>query len=312
MRNPVTIDCDYLLPRFAAAYLLVEKKSAAFVENNTAHAIPKLLKALSENGLSPKDVEYVVITHVHLDHAGGTSALMKACPNAICLAHPRAAKHVRDPAKLIAGAKAVYGEKRFEQLYGEIEPVPANRVREMADGEVLRWGEREWEFLHTRGHAKHHFCLWDSKVDGIFTGDAFGICYPDLQAGGLFAFASTSPTDFEPQFARGAAHQIAARAPRAYPTHYGEVGNVKAVAQMLVEWIDFSESLVGKAKSSSLSDEELPAFCQQSLDARFRSEMEKRNVFSSEAWARLAIDRELNAAGLAHAAVRARHDKLPT
>jgi glyoxylase-like metal-dependent hydrolase (beta-lactamase superfamily II) len=150
-----TIDCDYIRPNFAAAYLLREGNRAAFIDNNTAHSVPLLLKALENSGLTPEQVDYVIITHVHLDHAGGSSALMKACPNAKLLAHPRAVPHVVDPRRLIAGARAVYGDETFEKLYGVIEPIAAERVRAVNDGEAIIWGAKMLRFFHTRGHANH-------------------------------------------------------------------------------------------------------------------------------------------------------------
>src|SRR5262245_32932848 len=117
-RSVVTIDCDYIRPRFAAAYLRVAGDEAAFVETDTAHAAPKLLAALAEQGLSPEAVRWVIVTHVHLDHAGGAGAVMRACPNATLLAHPRAARHLVDPSKLTASAIQVYGDARFRDLYG--------------------------------------------------------------------------------------------------------------------------------------------------------------------------------------------------
>src|SRR4051812_2894369 len=116
MSSVTTIDCNYLAPEFAASYLLHQDGQAAFVDNNTAHAVPLLLAQLRREGLAPEQVAYVIITHVHLDHAGGTSVLMKACPNATLLAHPRATKHIIDPAKLVASARKVYGDALFEKL----------------------------------------------------------------------------------------------------------------------------------------------------------------------------------------------------
>ncbi|MBY0370332.1 MBL fold metallo-hydrolase, partial [bacterium] len=113
-----TIDCGYCFDDFAASFLLVEGNRAAFVETNTAHAVPRFLEALRKRGLGPEAVDYIVVTHVHLDHAGGTAALAAACPQARVLAHPRAARHLKDPSKLVASAKAVYGEERFSELYG--------------------------------------------------------------------------------------------------------------------------------------------------------------------------------------------------
>ena len=156
------------------------------------------MEVLKKEGLKPEDVQYLIITHVHLDHAGGSSALLKACPNAVLLAHPRAATHIIDPTKLIKSARLVYGESAFEKLYGEIEPVASARVRVMNDGETVQFGSRNLHFFYTRGHANHHFCILDSGSEGIFTGDSFGLAYPALQKNGLLIIPSTSPTDFNP------------------------------------------------------------------------------------------------------------------
>src|SRR5690242_7173105 len=118
-----TIDCHYVMPNFAAAYLLADQGKAAFVDNNTTHSVPTLMNALKQRGLEPKDVQFIMVTHVHLDHAGGTSALATLCPNAVVLAHPRAAPHLIDPRKLVSSARAVYGDAIFDQLYGKIDPI---------------------------------------------------------------------------------------------------------------------------------------------------------------------------------------------
>ena len=126
---PITIDTQYLFPKFAAAYLVTEPDRAFFIENNTTRSIPTLLQTLHRSGFRNEQVEYVIVTHVHLDHAGGTSALMKACPHAVLLAHPRAAPHMIDPSRLVQSARQVYGDQEFEKLYGQIDPVDPKRVR---------------------------------------------------------------------------------------------------------------------------------------------------------------------------------------
>src|SRR5699024_856348 len=215
-----------------------------------------------EQGLTPEQVEYLIITHVHLDHAGGTSKLAKACPNATVVAHPRAAPHVIDPSKLVASASAVYGEAEFERLYGRIEPVAEARVKVMEDDETLRFGGRELRFLHTRGHANHHFCIKDSASGAIFAGDAFGLIYPALQAEGTFAFPSTSPTDFEPDLARDSIRRLVEEKPsRLYLTHFGAVTDVDTAAGQLTRHLDFAERLRDDAEASDLPDEALTDYC---------------------------------------------------
>ena len=295
------LDCAYCFDEFAASFLVVEGQGTAFVETNTAHAVPLLLRALAQRGFSPASVQYIVITHVHLDHAAGTAALARACPNARVLAHPRAARHLRDPAKLVAGATAVYGAARFAELYGAIEPVPADRIREMADGEAIDFGRRRWKFLHTRGHANHHLVLWDSELQATFTGDAFGVLYPTLQGRGLFIFPSTSPTDFDAEQAHLSIDRIASQpGDRAFLTHFGELRGLKKAAEQLHDWIHFSEEL--RQKAALLSPEAAGVLCQQAIDERFEKEMRDRKIWSDAHWKLTQIDRELNAAGLAHAA----------
>jgi glyoxylase-like metal-dependent hydrolase (beta-lactamase superfamily II) len=299
----ITIDCDYVQPRFAAAYLIVDGDRAAFVDNNTAYAVPKLLAALRQAGLRPEQVEYVIITHVHLDHASGSAALMEACPRATLLAHPRAAPHMIDPSKLAASARQVYGAETFAKLYGELAPIPAARVRALDDGAKVALGSRALTFLHTRGHANHHFCIHDSGSDGVFTGDSFGLCYPVLQDRGLFIFPSTSPTDFDPDEARQSLTRITGTgARRAYLTHFGEVTDLAAAEAQLRRHLDFSGGLLERAAASSLADDELDAFCFKELTVYFES----LRPFTAAERQLLDLDLKLNADGIAHVARKRR------
>lgn len=307
MEQPRIIDCDYLLPEFAASYLLIEGDEAAFVETNTARAVPRLLSALEREGLRPEQVRWVIITHVHLDHAGGASALMAACPNATLLAHPRAARHMIDPSRLVASAQKVYGEQEFARMYGRIDPIPEARVRVMEDGEKLSWGSRTLAFFFTRGHANHHFCIHDSASDGVFTGDSFGLCYPALQSRGTFVFPSTSPTDFAPEEAMASVRRIAATGSRAYLTHFGEVADRARAADQLLEHLSFSEALMKEAMAREETGEALTAFCHGELRTRFQSALERHGLPTDEAtWKLLKLDLDLNAQGIAYAAEKSR------
>jgi glyoxylase-like metal-dependent hydrolase (beta-lactamase superfamily II) len=304
---PTTIDCNYLAPQFAAAYLIAESDRALFVENNTAHATPFLLQALKETGLKPEQVEYLIVTHIHLDHAGGTSKLLQACPNAKVLAHPRAAPHLIDPTKLITSARHVYGDANFDRLYGEILPIDSARVRIMQDQEVLPFGSRSLKFIYTRGHANHHFCIFDSESEGIFTGDSFGLAYPALQKSGLFIFPSTSPTDFDPNEARLSIQKILdSGAKRAFLTHYGSIGDLKGAADQLRMHLDFSEKLLESAIQSSEPDAALDEFCQKQIYSYFQTLLSNQGLATPEVWDLIKMDLELNAAGIAHIARKRR------
>jgi len=295
-----TIDCNYVVPEFAASFLLTEGNEAAFIENNTAHSVPILLAALSKKGLKPSDVRYVIVTHVHLDHAGGSSMLMKACPNATLLAHPRAAKHLIDPEKLVSSARQVYGAEVFDRLYGTIEPIAESRVRTMSDGETLTWGTRTLTFLHTRGHANHHFCVLDSASRAIFTGDSFGLAYPALQKHGLFIFPSTSPTDFDPVEAKASVERIAScGATSAYLTHFGPITDLAGARTQLLAHLDFSEKLLHDAADSTLPDSELSDFCLKALRSHFKEAVNAHGKL-------IKMDLQLNADGIAHVAKKLR------
>lgn len=293
---------------FAAAYLMREGDRAAFVETNTNRAVPRLLSALEAEGLGPDTVEYVIITHVHLDHAGGASALMEACPNATLLAHPRAAPHVIDPAKLVKSAQAVYGEDEFHKMYGEIRPVPAERVRIMQDGETLSFGERTLTFLHTRGHANHHFCVLDSH-SGIFTGDSFGLVYPALQSDGLFAFPSTSPTDFDaPEAKRSLDRILATGAERAFLTHFGEQRELQAIAAELHRQLDIYGALADEAFESDLDSDAIEELCQKRVRALFDELLAGHGLAGDKAVRELLeTDMDLNAQGVAFSVAKRRH-----
>jgi len=304
-RRVTVIDCDYVEPEFAAAFLLREGDEAAFVETNTTPAVPKLLSALAESGIKPEAVRYIIVTHVHLDHAGGASKLLASCPNAKILAHPRAARHLIDPSKLVASARAVYGNAVFEKLYGEILPIPGDRVQEMADESTIAFGSSQLRFLHTRGHAKHHFCILDPGSAGIFTGDSFGLRYPRLQKAGLFLFPSTSPTDFEPEEARKSAVRIArSGAETAFLTHFGEVHDLSACESQLLEGIDLHEQVLHELRR--FPEESVEALTEkgfQALRAGFAQKLGGRGWNLSDSELRfLDLDLKLNSAGLVHVA----------
>lgn len=310
MNDVITIDCHYLeRPQLAAAYLIVEGDEAAFVDNNTNHAMPHLLGALDEAALRPEQVRYLIVTHVHLDHAGATATLARACPNATVIAHPRAAPHLIDPSKLVASASKVYGEAEFERLYGTIGPVAEDRVLEMADGEGLRFGNRELTFLHTRGHANHHFCIADSATDSIFSGDAFGLHYPALQAAGPFAFPSTTPTDFDGELAIEAVRRIVALQPsRVYPTHFGEVTAIETTAAQLIRHLEFAQALMLDAERSEHPDDRLYDYVLPRLRDYYAGLLDGLGELGRrrETWELLALDLDINAQGLAFAANKRR------
>lgn len=222
-------------PGMACCYLLERGEDLAFVDCGTAPGVPRLLALLAARGLARERVRYVIPTHVHLDHAGGAGLLMRELPRAGLVAHPRGARHLIDPAKLIAGASAVYGAEAVARMYGEIAAVEPARVRTPGDGERLPFGAGALQFLDSPGHARHHFCVWDEASRGFFTGDSFGLSYREFDtAAGAFVMPTTTPVQFEPDAWRQTLDRLLSFAPqRMYLTHYGRVEDVERLAEAL-------------------------------------------------------------------------------
>lgn len=239
--NGITaIDTDYVRPLLDASHLIVEKGRAAFVDTGVNHSVPLLIDALHRADLDPADVEFVFLTHVHLDHAGGAGLLMRQLPNAVAVVHPRGAPHMIDPARLIKGSQAVYGEDTYRSMYGEILPIDAGRVRSVDDGQVIELEGRPLQCIFTEGHARHHYCLADPASSGVFTGDSFGISYRELDTiHGEFIYPTTTPVHFDPPAAHAAIERIMAEQPRQlYLTHYSRVTDVERLAGDMHRRID--------------------------------------------------------------------------
>jgi glyoxylase-like metal-dependent hydrolase (beta-lactamase superfamily II) len=235
------VDTGYVRPRLAAAYLVRGADSAAVVETGHAAAVPRILAALAAQGLSREDVSHVFVTHVHLDHAGGAGALVRELPRATLVAHPRAARHLVDPAKLVAGTIEVYGEERFRALYGEVVPVPAARAVEAPDGFSVDLGRLPLRALDAPGHARHHYVLLDEASRGFFTGDSFGLSYRETDGpAGPFLFPTTTPVQLDPPALHATIDRMVAERPaRMYLTHYGAIeGDVAAFAAQLHRALD--------------------------------------------------------------------------
>jgi glyoxylase-like metal-dependent hydrolase (beta-lactamase superfamily II) len=238
IRHPhgiTAVDAEYEFHGFAAAHIIVQDGRAMIVDVGTSHSVPYLMAALAELGVAPEAVDYLFVTHVHLDHAGGAGTLMRRLPKARALLHPRGAPHLIEPEKLVAGTKAVYGEATYARVYGDIAPIAAERVGETRDGERLRLGTREFEILHTPGHALHHHALVDLGARSVFTGDTFGISYRAFDTErGPWALVASTPTQFDPAQLRQSVDRIAAYQPEAvYLMHYSRVREVQQLAAEL-------------------------------------------------------------------------------
>ena len=229
------VDTEYVHPGHAAAHIVQHRGRAAFVDVGTNDSVPYLLAGLEALGIARESVDYLLLTHVHLDHAGGAGRLMRELPNAVAVLHPRGGPHMIDPAKLIAGSQAVYGDERFRRLYGDILPIAAERVRVTRDGDMLSLAGRELEILHTPGHALHHQVFVDRAHACIFTGDTFGLSYRELDSPrGAFIIPTTTPTQFDPEQLIASVERLLSYSPEAmYLMHFSRVTDVPRLGESL-------------------------------------------------------------------------------
>lgn len=266
------VDTEYLHPGHAAAHIVQHRGRAAFVDVGTNDSVPYLLAGLEALGIARESVDYVLLTHVHLDHAGGAGRLLRELPNAAAVLHPRGAPHMIDPAKLIVGVRAVYGEERFRRFYGDLVPIAAERVRVTRDGDTLSLAGRELEILHTPGHAMHHQCFVDRAHACIFTGDTFGLSYRELDSPrGALIIPTTTPTQFDPEQLIASIDRLLSYSPEAmYLMHFSRVTDVARLA----------ESLQGQVR-------ELARIAEQSAAAPDRAAAIRSRM--SDLWRELAV-----------------------
>lgn len=294
------IDTEFADTRLMdASHLIVDNGEAAFVDVGSNFSIPVLLAALDELGIAREQVRYVCVTHVHLDHAGGAGQIMRDLPRATLVVHPRGARHMIDPSALYEGARQVYGTEMMKQHYGELIPVPAERVLEVRDGDTLPLGKRTLTFLDTPGHALHHYCLYDNKARAVFTGDTFGISYRSLDSDkGPFIFPAATPVQFDPPRAHESIDRICALKPRAiYLTHFSEVTNIDDLAQQLHSDLDAYAAIGRKHMAAKPDDQAI----RRDLKTRFAERLTAHGCVMDDAALEqaLGMDMTLNAQGIA-------------
>lgn len=295
----IAFDAGYVRPILAAIHVIVESGRVAFVDTGSNDSVPNAQAALEKLELDAAAVDYVILTHIHLDHAGGAGSMMAAFPNAKLVVHPRGARHMAEPSQLVAGVTAVYGDAYVRRVYGEIIPVPAGRIIEASDGCTLSLAGRELLFLDTPGHARHHICIVDRKTGGIFSGDLFGLSYREHDVDGRpFIFPTTTPTQFEPEAMHASIDRLLSFKPEAiYLTHYGRVVDVEPLANDLHRRLD---ALVGYAMQASGTGEQRHTMLKAMLTTYLFDELQAHGcpLPSGRILELWETDLELNAQGL--------------
>lgn len=215
--------------RYTAAYLL-RADEPAIVETGPTTSVEHVVAGLERLGIGPNDLAHIVVTHIHLDHAGGVGRLSSAFPRATVWVHERGAPHLADPARLVASATRIYGEGQMASLFGPVDPVAPERLRSVGDGDRIGLGGRLLDVLATPGHANHHIALVDSDTGAVFTGDALGIHVPDLKV----LRPATPPPDFDIELAIESIERIRVRARTSLVlfSHFGPVTDVDRICEL--------------------------------------------------------------------------------
>jgi glyoxylase-like metal-dependent hydrolase (beta-lactamase superfamily II) len=298
-RGIYAVDSVYDRRLQTAIHLLIEGGRAAVIDTGTSHAVPHVLAALASLGVSAEQVDFVVLTHVHLDHAGAAGQLMARFPNAQLTVHPRGARHMTDPSRLMAATEAIYGAEETRRVYGEVLPVPRDRVIETGEGATLRLAGRELLFLDAPGHARHHVVVRDSSTGHIFAGDTFGLSYRELDRDGRqFSFPTTSPSQFDPPALHRSIDRMLALGPQAlYVTHFGMLTNLTVLAADLHRLIDAHAALGERHRGAGAERKRLLTEGVTSLVLGERERQEWR-LPREKVLEIFALDIELNAQGL--------------
>ncbi|HEC63637.1 MAG TPA: MBL fold metallo-hydrolase [Candidatus Acetothermia bacterium] len=212
---------------------LIRGEGAALVEAGTSLAVPRILTALEELGISRGKVRWIFVTHVHLDHAGGAGVLVRQLPQARVVVHPRGARHLADPRRLLSSVRQAVGD-RFP-LYGEAIPIPEEQLYVPEDGEVFPVGKHRIRAVDAPGHAPHHLCFFEETQGLLFTGDAAGLWLDGR------LFPATVPPSFDLELSLATLERISALDPKVVCyTHFGPRSGAEGLreyAELLLQWL---------------------------------------------------------------------------
>jgi glyoxylase-like metal-dependent hydrolase (beta-lactamase superfamily II) len=288
---------DLGMPNRTGSYILAEEKNA-IIDTGASPSIEYILEGLASLHIKPEDIHYIIVTHIHLDHAGGAGVLLTYCPNAKLVVHPRGARHMNDPSRLILGAKEVYGEK-FNELFHPIVPIPEDRMISIHDGDSIILSEKcTLTFFDTPGHANHHLSILDSAINSIYTGDTIGIQYPVQNRS--FFLPSTSPNQFNPDHMLKSAQKIESLNPEfIYFGHFGGTTETAEVFKQLRHWLPvFLESTREVVDAFSNQPSSLVDRLAEVLLTKIKTELGPS--LNQESEEMLEVDAYVSAMGLLH------------
>jgi glyoxylase-like metal-dependent hydrolase (beta-lactamase superfamily II) len=279
--------------RLTSAYLL-EGSEPTLVETGPTTSIEAVTAGLHSLGLQPEDLAHIVVTHIHLDHAGGVGRLSQRFPRALVWVHDRGVAHLADPQRLVASAARVYGEEQMRSLFGPVDPVPSDRLRSVSEGDRIPVGTRSLEVMYTPGHASHHIALVDSTSGAVFTGDALGIHLPDARV----LRPATPPPDIDVEVAVRSIERIRARAESVLLfSHFGPVKEVDELCSIassrLRRWADIVRDALDQTddldRITELLERQTSSEFDDAKDAGIEIDMDRYETLASM---------RMNAAGL--------------
>ncbi|MFU8839839.1 MAG: MBL fold metallo-hydrolase [Nitriliruptoraceae bacterium] len=300
------------LPQVTAGYLL-DAPRPTLIECGPALTVDTVLAGLAQLGLEAGDLAYLVLSHIHLDHAGGAGDVAAAFPEATVVVSEHGARHLADPTRLNASSARVYGPL-FDTVYGACTPVPAPRLRTVGDHAQLDLGGgRVLELLHTPGHAKHHLGVVDPTIGAVFSGDSVGVQLPGMRT----IRPATPPPEFHLEAALASLERYRRYEPhRIYLAHYGPTGPADAVldeaGDQLRRWVEVASDAVDEAARRGLDQvhelthvaETLQRRCVDELQATAEEDTDHRPVLE------LLNDTRANAAGIVRYLRRRREGTL--
>ena len=276
---------------------VINEEVLTLVDTGPSPSVKHVKKGLETLGFSLDQVKYIIVTHIHLDHAGGAGLLLEECPNAVVVVHPMGARHLADPSRLVAGAKMVYGE-RFSKLFDPVVAIPENRLLVKDEGDTLEIGPTcLLKFFDTPGHAKHHFSIYDPVSHGMFTGDTVGIRYEQLIREGVDLYLpSTSPNQFDPDaMRREIDRMLGLELDYIYFGHYGMTDNPVKALQQVADWLDI---FMGEADAVIAERKDHEALAIR-LFEKAKEHLRKLNVYDDhEVYGLIELDMKVSAMGI--------------
>lgn len=277
-------------------YVIAEEQ-LTLIDTSASPSVPHIKEGLKQLGFSLDQVKYIIVTHIHLDHAGGAGLLLQECPNASVVVHPKGARHLADPSRLIAGARMVYGDK-FDVLFDPIVPIPEDRLIVKTEGDVLELSPScTLQFWDTPGHAKHHFGIYDPVTNGMFAGDTVGIRYEQLAKDGISLFLpSTSPNQFDPVAMQHAIDRMQiAKLDAIYYGHYGMTKQTAPALQQVAEWLVVFMTEADRVVAEGQNHEELA----KRLFTLVQEQLRELNVPDNhEVYGLIRLDMDVSAMGM--------------